>query len=77
MNIELPNDIAVVVVKFLHAKLCIQIIRMLVKAPIIKNNCICIIFTIIRFIIEILTLAICYDRLSLAEVLRRHQMGCD
>ena len=38
MHIELPSDASATVVSYLHAELCIQLVRILVEAPRIRFN---------------------------------------
>ena len=41
---EQLNDTLVIVIRYLHAKIHLQLFRILVKALIIKNNCIYFVF---------------------------------
>ena len=76
MYIAPPNDTSVIIVRYLYAELYIQLVKILVKLPINKNNYVHFVFAMLGYIVEKLALALYHDRSNLAEILGKHQMGC-
>ena len=76
MHINLTNKTYETIIRYLHTKVCIQLVQALVKAQIVKNSCIYQCFIILGFLMELLASAIFYDMPSLAGVLVKDQLGC-
>ena len=69
MCMEPINNTFVTIVRYLHAKLCIKLIRMLIKMPTTKKDCVYFVFAMLGLIIERLASVVSHNRSSLAEVL--------
>ena len=74
MPIEFSNNTFAIVVRYLKARLCIQIVRVL--SIMIKSVIFFSIYILFGFTIKRLAFTKCYDRPSLVEVLVGHQLSC-